>query len=51
LDSVKGDRTITTKQDGRVVGELKSSVSADERTLRNMQSGAWGQAVLIFERQ
>jgi hypothetical protein len=47
----RGERTITVKQDGRVFMQIKSSVSADGRILTNLQSGSWGQAVLVFDRQ
>jgi hypothetical protein len=47
----RGERTIKIEQDGHVGAEIKSSVSADGRTLTNTRSGASGQDIQVFDRQ
>jgi hypothetical protein len=47
----RGERTIKIEQDGHVGAEIKSSVSADGRTLTNKRSGTSGQDIQVFDRQ
>ncbi len=47
----QGERTITIKQDGKVLTEIKSSVSADGRTLTNITTQGGDQVVGVFDKQ
>jgi hypothetical protein len=47
----RGERTIKMEQDGHVVTEIKSSISADGRTLTNTRSGTSGLDIQVFDRQ